>query len=194
VKKESRAMPKGRKHQSWKPGMSFEAAVDEIEHIRALAAEMGGPERVRRQHEGGRLTVRERIERLLDPGSFVEAGPLVGAAEYDADGNLTGFTPGAYVMGLGTIDGRTVAIGGDDFTISGGSPHNVHKRPWQFIQPFAFQYGVPYIQLVEGVGHSAKADEESGHMGLPQGDLWWRHIDLLRTVPVVGGISAGDGR
>ena len=92
---------------------------------------------------------------------------MVGAAEYDADGNLVGFTPGAYVMGLAELDGRPVAIGGDDFTISGGSPHNVRKHPRDFMQPLAMQYGIPYVQLVEGVGHSSKADEAEGHMGLP---------------------------
>ena len=125
---------------------------------------------------------------MVDPGSFIEAGPLVGAAEYDANGNLVGFTPGAYVHGVAEIGGRPVAIGGDDFTISGGSPHDVHKMPRDFLHPFAIQYGVPCIRLVEGVGHSSKADEASGHMGLPQGDLWWQMVELLRTVPVASGI------
>ena len=175
-------------HQSWKPGEDWDRAVAEIDHIRGLAAEMGGPERIERQHAGGRYTVRERIERLVDAGSFLEAGPLMGAAEYDADGNLREFTPGGYVMGLAEIDGRPVAIGGDDFTISGGSPHGVHKSARQFTQPLALQYGLPYIQLVEGVGHSSKSDEAAGHMGLPSGDQWWRGVELLRTVPVAAGI------
>jgi acetyl-CoA carboxylase carboxyltransferase component len=175
-------------HESWKPGMDWAKAVDEIDYIGGLALEMGGPERVERQHKGGRYTVRERIEKMVDPGSFVEAGRLVGAAEYDADGNLRGFTPGGYVMGLAEIDGRAVAIGGDDFTISGGSPHNVHKSSRSFTQPLAIQYGIPYIQLVEGVGHSSKSDETAGHMGLPSGDQWWQLVELMRRVPVAAGI------
>ena len=91
-------------------------------------------------------------------------------------------------MGLGEIDGRPVAIGGDDFTISGGSPHDVHKRPHDFIHPLAMQYGLPCVQLVEGVGHSSKADEASGHMGLPSGDLWWQMVELLRRVPVASAV------
>ena len=55
--------------------------------------------------------------KICDPGSF-EMGHLVGAAEYDADGNLAEFSPGGYVMGLGEIDGRSVSVGGDDFTLS----------------------------------------------------------------------------
>lgn len=181
-------MPIDPDRTSWKPGGDWEAAVDEMQYIKGLAAELGGPARIARQHDGGRYTVRERIERFLDPGSFLEAGPMVGAADYDADGNLRAFTPGGYVMGLGEVEGRTVAIGGDDFTISGGSPHNVHKGARQFTQPLALQYGIPYVQLVEGVGHSSKSDETAGHMGLPGGEQWWMLAELLRRVPVASGI------
>lgn len=92
--------------------MAWEQAVADIDYIRGLAAEMGGADRVARQHDGGRYTVRERIDKLTDPGSFVEAGPLVGAADYDANGNLRAFTPGGYVMGLAEIGGRPIAVGG----------------------------------------------------------------------------------
>ncbi len=168
--------------------MDWAKAVDDIHYVRGLAEELGGQERIDRQHAGGRYTVRERITRMADPDSFIEMGPLMGAATYDENGNLTDFSPGGYVMGLAEIDGRPIAIGGDDFTLSGGSPHNVHKIPHQFVQPLALQYGIPYVQLREGVGHSSKSDEESGHMGLPQGDLWWQSIELMTKVPVASGI------
>ncbi len=132
-------MPIDPQRESWKPGEPWERAVEDIAYVRGLAAEMGGEERVARQHAGGRQSVRERIDAFVDPGSFFEAGPLVGAADYDANGNLRAFTPGGYVMGLGELDGRPVAVGGDDFTISGGSPHDVHKRPHDFIHPLAMQ-------------------------------------------------------
>ena len=181
-------MPIKPEHESWKPGMDWEKAIEDIAYIRGLAQEMGGKARIERQHQGGRFTVRERIEKMVDIGSFLEAGAMVGAAEYDEDGNLCEFTPGAYIMGLAEIDGRPVAIGGDDFTISGGSPHGVQKRSRQFIQPLAIQYGIPYVQLVEGVGHSSKGDESRGHMGLPSGDLYWQGVELLRRVPVAAAI------
>ena len=181
-------MPIDPKHESWKPGLPWENALDDIEYIKGLAAELGGPERVQRQHSGGRYTIRERIEKIADPGSFMEAMPLMGAAEYDDVGNLRSFVPGAYVMGLAELDGRPVAIGGDDFTISGGSPHNVHKSAQQFTQPLALQYGIPYVQLIEGVGHSSKSDEASGHMGLPSGGQWHWGVELMRRVPVAAGI------
>lgn len=181
-------MPLDPKHVSWKPGMPWTKALDDIDYVRNLAQEMGGPERVKRHKERGYYTIRERIDKISDPDSFIEYGPMVGAAEFDDDGNLTEFTPGAYVMGLAEINGRPVALGGDDFTISGGSPHNVHKSPGDFVQPLAIQYGIPYVQLIQGAGHSSKADEAAGHMGLPSGGMWWKNVEVLRRVPCVAGI------
>ena len=180
-------MPANPTHDSWKPGEPWEKALDELEYIRSLAREMGGLDRIQTFHDRGKYTARERMEKIADPGTFQEAGMLVGATEYDAGGNLRDFRPGAYIMGLAEINGRPVAIGGDDFTISGGSPHDVHKGPWQYTQPLALTYGIPYVSLIEGVGHSSKADEESGRIALPQGDLWWRLAELMRNVPVAAG-------
>jgi len=92
--------------------MSWRAEADEIHRRRALAEACGGPEAVARQHAAGKLTVRERVGRLLDPGSFREVGQLAGRATYDKAGQLTGFEPAPYVMGIGAIDWRPVAIGG----------------------------------------------------------------------------------
>ena len=66
--------------------MSWEPELEELRRRRALAQRMGGEERVARQRTAGKLTVRERIERLLDPGSFHETGELAGAARYDETG------------------------------------------------------------------------------------------------------------
>ena len=60
--------------------MSWEADIEELRRREALARQMGGPDKVKRQHDAGRLTVRERIEHLLDPGSFHEIGALAGRA------------------------------------------------------------------------------------------------------------------
>jgi acetyl-CoA carboxylase carboxyltransferase component len=181
-------MPVDQTRESWKPGQDWQGAIDEINYIKQLGREMGGEYGVARQHRGGRYTIRERIDKFLDEDSFFEAGPLVGGYEYDENGDLREFTPGAFVMGMGQIEGRNIVIGGDDFTISGGSPHNVSKGASQFATPLASQYGLPYVQLIEGVGHSAKRDEEEGRMALPGGQTWWRHINLLNKVPVASGI------
>src|SRR5258707_14767743 len=81
---------------------------------------MGGAENIERQHKAGRLTVRERIERLLDRDSFHETGALAGGAKYEGE-TLASIRPANFVMGTGRIDGRRVVVGGDDFTVRGGA-------------------------------------------------------------------------
>src|SRR5438128_2155485 len=93
--------------------MSWQSEIDEIRRRVELAKRMGGPENVKRQHDGGKLTVRERIERLLDPASFHEYGALAGTPTYEGD-TLADFMPANFVVGTGRIDGRRVVVGGDD--------------------------------------------------------------------------------
>jgi acetyl-CoA carboxylase carboxyltransferase component len=100
--------------------MTWQPELDDVRRRRDLAERMGGPDKVRRQHEAGRLTVRERLAALLDDGSFDEIGTLAGTADYDSGGELADFTPANFVTGTGRIDGRKVVVGGDDFTIRGG--------------------------------------------------------------------------
>ena len=101
--------------------MSWQDAVEEIKQRTELAQRMGGDERVARQHAQGKYTVRERIERLLDPGSFVELDRYVRhrTAEF---GMLERRPYGdAVVTGYGTIFGRKVFVFSQDFTVFGGS-------------------------------------------------------------------------
>ena len=93
--------------------MSWKPEVDEIARRRRLAEKMGGTEKVAIHHQSGKLTARERIVSLIDPGSFQEIGALTGAATYDASGNLIDFTPANVVIGQGRIDGRRVVFSGD---------------------------------------------------------------------------------
>jgi acetyl-CoA carboxylase carboxyltransferase component len=101
--------------------MSWEADIEELRRREALARQMGGPDKVKRQHDAGRLTVRERIDLLLDPGSFHEIGALAGRAKYGANGEMEAFQPANFVFGRGQIEGRPVVVGGDDFTVRGGA-------------------------------------------------------------------------
>ena len=66
--------------------MTWKPEIEELRRREAFAREMGGEEKIKRQHDAGRLTVRERLERLLDKGSFHEIGALGGVASYDTDG------------------------------------------------------------------------------------------------------------
>ena len=96
--------------------MPWSKELAELREREARAKELGGADKVARQHDGGRLTVRERIDALLDNDSFHEVGALAGAVQYDANGEITEYLPANCVMGRGTIDGRPVVVSGDDFT------------------------------------------------------------------------------
>ena len=70
--------------------MNWKSEMDELRRREAFAERLGGPERVKRQHDGGRLTIRERIDRLVDPQTFHEIGKIAGKASYDAGNDLEG--------------------------------------------------------------------------------------------------------
>ena len=94
--------------------MSWKPEIEELKRRRALAQEMGGPEKVERQHHFGKLTVRERIDAMIDAGSFHEVGEIAGRSEYTEDGELVAFRPSNFVFGMGEIDGRPAIVSGDD--------------------------------------------------------------------------------
>ena len=85
--------------------------IEELHHRQALGAQMGDPDRIERHKNAGKLTVRERIDGLLDEGSFHEIGAIVGAPTYDEKGNLVNLRPSNFIMGTGRIDGRKVIRG-----------------------------------------------------------------------------------
>lgn len=151
--------------------MSWAAELDELERRRELGRQMGGPERVARQHAAGRLTVRERIERLLDPDSFLEIGAISGKGDYAEDGTLQGFTPANCVMGRGQVEGRPVVVSGDDFTIRGGSADASIWEKFKLAERMAFEYRLPLVRLIEGSGGggSVKTIQTRGYANLPGG-------------------------
>ena len=174
---------------TWKPGLEWDVAIEEMRLRREAVRRMGGKERISRHHSHGKLTIRERIERLVDKDSFFEVGSLMGKGTYDENGDIIDFTPAAFVEGLAEIDNRLVTVGGEDFTISGGSPAGIHKNANFFMQPMSYQYGIPLIQLCDGAGASAAMYEEAGRMFLPPGaSLWWWDVQLLNKVPVVSAV------
>ena len=167
--------------------MSWQPEVDEIKRRVELAQQMGGAERVERQHKAGRLTVRERIERLLDPESFHEVGALTGTAQYDDDGNLTDFLPSNFVMGTGRIDNRQVVVAGDDFTIRGGAADARVGNKMGYAEKLALGLRMPIIRLVDGTGGggSVKTLETIGRTYVPANPAWDLHVEAMGAVPVV---------
>ena len=165
----------------------WEDALRELERRRLAARQLGGPERVARQHAAGKLTIRERIERVCQ--RFQEIGDLATFPNKDASGRDIGQLPSSYVCGIGEIDGRTVAIGGEDFTVRAGAPQLYLDRlkggMGGFIEDFAHQCRIPLVQLMEGIGGDVAAQDVKGHSYLVSSLSWKRCYDLLAEVPVL---------
>jgi len=159
---------------------------------------MGGPEKIARQRAGGKLTVRERIDQLLDPGSFHEIGAIAGQARYDESGRLVGFIPANFVMGRGRIEGRPVVVGGDDFTVRGGAMDAAIGSKQIYAEQMANELRLPIVRLIDGTGGggSVKTLKTDGHSYVPYNQGWDWVIDNLAKVPVIGlglGSVAGLG-
>src|SRR4051794_29674383 len=176
----------------------WDAELTELAHRRALAAEMGGNERVTRQHAAGRLTVRERIDQLLDPGSWRETGALTGSATYDDEGALTEFTPTNFVTGVGTVHRQRVVIAADDFTVRGGAADaSIHEKQ-VLAERMAGETGVPLIRLIDGTGGggSVKTLQDEGRTYVPYNPGWDHVVANLARIPGVAcalGPVAGLG-
>jgi acetyl-CoA carboxylase carboxyltransferase component len=173
--------------------MSWRPEIEEIHRRRELAQACGGADAVARQHAAGKLTVRERVASLLDAGSFREVGSLAGRASYDQDGKLTGFEPAPYVMGIGRIDGRPVAIGGEDYTIRAGTGFGSDRRKGGqggFIEDLAYEYRIPLVNLIDGTGGTVNTAKRKGYTVVPGHgqDGCERSADLLGIVPVVSAV------
>ncbi|MDF3074179.1 MAG: methylmalonyl-CoA carboxyltransferase [Alphaproteobacteria bacterium] len=178
--------------------MSWQPEIDELRKREALAKKMGGPEKVKRQHDGGKLTVRERIGKLLDPGSFREVGAIAGKAEYNEDGSLKDFSPSNFVCGRGRINDRPVVVGGDDFTVRGGAADASIWEKQVISEQMAGDVRIPIVRLVDGTGGggSVKTYEMTGRTYVPRNPAWEhvvRNLSLVPTVALGLGSVAGLG-
>ncbi len=175
----------------------WEPELAELRRREELARRMGGPEKVARQREHGKLTVRERIDALLDDGSFHEIGAIAGRASYDK-GKLTGLAPTNFLIGRGRIDGRPVVVGGDDFTVRGGAADAAIWQKQVHAEQMARELRLPTVRLVDGTGGggSVKSLDQMGRTYIPMNPGWDHVVANLATVPVVAlalGSVAGLG-
>jgi len=169
------SVPRG--EAGWKP------LLDDLRERRRIARSMGGSEKLARRRDVGGLDARARIAHLLDPGSFVEIGTLVGSVP--ADG---------LVAGSGTIDGRHVMVGAEDFTVLGGSIGAGSSAKRFRISELAELDRIPLVMLLEGAGHRPPLPDEPAPGRAPT-DLI-QQARLSGRVPLVTGVlgaSAGHG-
>jgi acetyl-CoA carboxylase carboxyltransferase component len=175
--------------------MSWKEEVEQIAQRQGYAEALGGSTAVERQHAAGRLTVRERIDRIADEGSFRELGAMTGKATYDENHKLASVRPANAVIGTVRIGGRRVAIDGDDYTIRGGSSEAAVSEKWIYAENYALEMRIPLIRLVESAGGSVRLVEQMGSTKIP-GYPTWLMATMLGYIPVVGlalGPCAGLG-
>ncbi|MGZ4689610.1 MAG: acyl-CoA carboxylase subunit beta [Acidimicrobiia bacterium] len=169
----------------------IEERLERLAELREEALHAGSPKAVERQHERGKLTVRERLELLLDPDSFVELDML---ARHRAHGfgieNTRPLTDGV-ITGWGTIDGRKVFVFAQDFTVFGGALGEVFAEKIHKVMDLAESVGAPFIGLNDGAG----ARIQEGVVSLAAyGGIFYRNVKASGVIPqisVVLGPCAG---
>jgi propionyl-CoA carboxylase beta chain len=132
--------------------MTLEKRIADLEALREKRLEGGGRERVERQHAEGKLTAHERIDLLLDPGSFLELDPFVVHRSRDFGMEKTQIPGDGVVCGAGTIDGRPVYVFAQDFTVFGGSLSESNADKICKVMDLAVQNGAPIIGLNDSGG------------------------------------------
>src|SRR4030042_1681373 len=134
--------------------MPFEKELSELKRRREKALQMGGPEKVKRQHDQGKLTARERIACLLDADTFLETGMFNCS---DVPGMEEKTPADSKIAGYGKIDDRTVAVGANDFTVPGGTSSRVAGRKEGDVKLGAVRRGFPLVYLGEAGGGAVAA-------------------------------------
>ena len=168
------------------PESAMKGLVDDLHARREKAKLGGGPEKIAKQHERGKLTARERLDLLVDPGTFVEMGIHAGphfsqrsmeGKEAPADGVVTGW---------GNIDGRPCAIGAYDFTVMAGAMGMTGELKMARLREMALQKRMPMIWLLDSAG--ARIQEASGSLFAGSGHLFREEVQMSGVVPLVAAM------
>ncbi len=162
-----------------------------LDEKRRKALEGGGEERIKKQHEKGKLTARERLEKLLDEGSFVEIGMFAESRATEFGMDKKRYPGDGVVTGYGTINGRLVFVYAQDFTVLGGSLGEMHAEKICRIMDLAMENGAPVIGLNDSGGARIQegVDSLKGY-----GEIFFRNTVASGVIPqiaVIMGPCAG---
>ncbi|RVT54406.1 propionyl-CoA carboxylase [Rubrivivax albus] len=183
------------KQQEFPPDGEWAEELQELAARRQQSRAMGGEDALARMKSMGRMNARERLDVLLDDGSFREMGRIAGKASYDAQGRFIAQSPVNAIIGTGRVGGRKVVASADDYSLRAGSSEATISDKWIYAERMAMTMRLPLIRLVDTAGGSVKLLEQQGSSKIP-GYPNWPVVELLRTVPVVGvalGSCAGLG-
>ncbi len=167
--------------------------LEELEARRARAREGGGEKRIAAQHKLGKLTARERIEILLDEGSFEEFGMYVEHRAVDFGMAGQRIAGDGVVTGWGTVNGRPVFVFAKDFTVFGGSLSEAHAEKIQKLQDMALKNGAPIVGLYDAGG--ARIQEGVAALG-GYAEVFQRNVLASGVIPqisvIMGPCAGGD--
>ncbi len=165
--------------------MAKDERVEELRRRKSLAREGGGRERIEAQHGKGKLTARERLDLLLDAGSFVETDAFVEHRTSDFGMDKKRIPGDGVVTGHGTIDGRTVFVFSQDFTVFGGSLGEMHANKIVKVMDMAMKVGAPVI----GLNDSGGARIQEGVISLGgYAEIFFRNVLASGVVPQISAI------
>lgn len=161
---------------------------DKLKHLKGLqeAAKLGGgQDRMDKQHQKGKLTARERIDLLLDPGSFEEIGQLVTHRSTDFGMENQKILGDGVVTGYGTVNGKTIYVYAQDFTVFGGSLSETHAEKICKILDLAVKTGNPVVGLNDSGG--ARIQEGVSSLG-GYADIFYRNVRASGVIPQISAI------
>src|SRR5881409_682800 len=164
---------------------TIEDRIDELHKRRRSALQPGGREAAQRQHDKGKLTARERLDILMDIGSFVETDPFAVHRSHDFGMEKRRPAGDGAITGYGTIDGRKVFVASQDFTVFGGSMGEVHAQKVCKVMDLALQTGAPFIQINDSGG--ARIQEGAASLA-GYGYIFERNVRASGVIPQISAI------
>src|SRR5436309_9895835 len=181
IQKERRwVLPDAPELHNWKP------LLEDLQQRRERAYGMGGPQLVERQRSLGKMPVRERLDLLLDPGTFVEYGLLADSMDPELEKARGYMAADGMVAGIGEIDGRRVAVCAYDFTVMAGSMGDVGEHKTERMRELALRQRIPIIWLLDSAG--ARIQSSSGSTFAEAGHLFREQVTLSGVVPMVAAM------
>jgi propionyl-CoA carboxylase beta chain len=156
--------------------------LETLKNHERLAELGGGADRIQKQHQSGKLTARERIELLVDSGSFVEMDKFVTHRCVDFGMEQQKYLGDGVVTGYGTINGRKVCLYSQDFTVYGGSLSGAHASKICKVMDLALKTGVPVIGLSDSGG--ARIQEGVESLG-GYAEIFWRNVQASGVIPQI---------
>jgi propionyl-CoA carboxylase beta subunit len=159
--------------------------VEELGKLKEAALHAGSPAAIERQHAKGKLTARERLEILLDPGSFVELDMLARHRAHGFDIEKTRPLTDGVITGWGTVEGRKVFVFSQDFTVFGGALGEVFAEKIHKVMDLAESVGAPFVGINDGAG----ARIQEGVVSLAAyGGIFYRNVKASGVIPQISVI------